>query len=80
MTSVGFLSVTPIRHDLNFWFTMFSGSAPTPELTWLLVELHRHFGGPVIIVWDSLSVHVGLENKLMREHPDWFQFERLPTY
>ena len=59
---------------------MFPGSASTSELTWLLTELHRHFGGPVIIVWDRLPAHVGLESKFQREHADWFHFERLPTY
>jgi hypothetical protein len=80
MTSVGFLSVSPMRHDLNFWFTMFPGCASTLELTWLLTELHRHFVCPVIIVWDSLPAHLGLENKFQREHSKWFHFERLPTY
>ena len=46
----------------------------------VLDELHEYFRRKVIIVWDNLQDHKGLQVKYERQHPDWFHFERLPTY
>lgn len=46
----------------------------------VLDELHKHFRGTIILIWDNLQGHKGLEARYRREHPEWFHFERLPTY
>ncbi len=80
LSSIGLVSISPIRHDMQFFSTTFPGSAKSAEMSYVLDELHKHFKRKVIIVWDNLQGHKGLEAKYQREHPDWFHFERLPTY
>ena len=80
LSSIGLVSISPIRHDMRFFTTTFPGSAKSAEMSYVLDERHNHFRRKVIIVWDNLQGHKGLETKYLREHPDWFHFERLPTY
>ncbi len=80
LSSIGIVSISPVRHDMKFFTTTFPGSAKSAEMSYVLDELHKHFKRKVIIVWDNLQGHKGLETKYLREHPDWFHFERLPTY
>jgi transposase len=49
-------------------------------MAYVLDELHNYFHCKIILVWDNPQGHKGLEAKYNREHPDWFHFERLPTY
>jgi transposase len=42
--------------------------------------LHKRFRTTVILLWDNLQGHKGLQAKYEREHPHGFRFERLPTY
>ena len=65
---------------MQFFSTTFSGSAKTAEMSYVLDELHKYFGRKIIVVWDNLQGHIGLQARYEREHPDWFVFERLPTY
>jgi len=65
---------------MQFFTTTFPGSAKSAEMSYILDELHKHFRCTVILVWDNLQGHKGLEAKYKREHPNWFHFERLPTY
>jgi transposase len=80
LSSIGLVSLSPIRHDMKLFTTTFRGSAKSGEMSWVLDELHKHFRGTVIIIWDNLQGHKGLQAKYEREHPGWFRFERLPTY
>ncbi|GHV10374.1 hypothetical protein AGMMS50229_21430 [Campylobacterota bacterium] len=49
-------------------------------MSYVLDELHKLCRRKIVIVWDNLQGHKGLQAKYEREHPDWFHFERLPTY
>jgi len=79
LSSIGLVSLSPVRHKIQF-FTTFPGSAKSGEMSYVLDELHKHFKCKIILIWDNLQGHKGLEAKYQREHPDWFHFERLPTY
>jgi len=65
---------------MQFFTTIFPGSAKSAEMSYVLDELHKHFKCKIILIWDNLQGHKGLEQKYQREHPDWFHFECLPTY
>jgi transposase len=65
---------------MQFFSTTFPGSAKSAEMSYVLDELHKYFRRKIIIVWDNLQGHKGLQARYEREHPDWFEFVRLPTY
>jgi len=80
LSSIGLVSLSPIRLDMKFFTTTFPGGAKSAEMSYVLDELHKYFPGTIILIWDNLKGHIGLQAKYEREHPDWFRFERLPTY
>ena len=80
LSSIGLVSLSPIRHNMKFFTTTFPGGAKSAEMSYVLDALHEHFPGTIIILWDNLKGHIGLQAKYERQHPDWFHFERLPTY
>jgi transposase len=80
ISSIGLVSLSPIRHKMQFFTSTFRGSAKSAEMSYVLDELHKHFKRKVIIIWDNLQGHKGLQAKYERERPSWFHFERLPTY
>src|SRR5215469_15670683 len=79
-TGFGFITMTPIRQKLNFRFTMFSGAINTEYLIFFLTEIHRYYGTKVLIVLDRLPSHISARKFFERVHPDWFEFEYLPSY
>ena len=55
-TGLGMISMSPVRRQLQFHFTIFSGSMKTEDtILWLTQLHHYHQGKKVLIVWDSLS-------------------------
>lgn len=56
------------------------------SLTWidnrdLLVAAHQQLGGPLVLVWDNLSVHkVPPLQAFIDAHADWLTVVHLPTY
>ena len=80
LSSIGLVSISPIRHNMQFFTSTFPGSAKSAEMSCVLDELHKYFRRKVLIVWDNLQDHKGLQAKYEREHPDGVHFERLPTY
>ena len=47
----------------------------------LLVAAHQQLGGPIVLVWDNLSVHkVPAMREFIAEHSDWLTVFHLPTY
>jgi transposase len=80
LSSIGLVSISPIRLDMKLFTTTFPGSAKSAGMSYVLDALHEHFPGTIILIWDNLKGHIGLQEKYEREHPNWFHFERLPTY
>jgi transposase len=37
-------------------------------------------GRKIILVWDRWNVHRSATAYFQQHHPDWFQFEELPSY
>ena len=50
------------------------------ETIWFLRQLHDHCGRRVVLVWDRWSVHRAAAAYFDNNHPDWFNFEWLPSY
>ena len=72
--------MTPIRQRLNFRFTIFSGAINAKDVISFLTEIHRHYGTKVMIILDRLPAHVAAQTFFECAHPDWFEFEYLPSY
>ena len=64
---------------MQFFTTTFPGSAKSGVMSSVLDEWHKYFRDTVILIWDNLQGHKGLEVKYRRHHPDGFHAERLPT-
>ena len=79
-TGFGFITMTPIQQRLNFRFTIFSGSINTEDVIFFLTNIHRHYGGKVMIIFDRLTSHISARNFFEHTHSDWFVFEYLPSY
>lgn len=80
LSGIGAVAVSPIRHHLSFYFHLQPDSIQTEDMKWFLTEMHRHFGRKVILIWDRWSVHRAATSYFETHHPDWFQFEELPSY
>ena len=50
------------------------------DLKMFLTQIHRYYGGKVVILWDRLPTHMATQNYFERERPDWFVFEYFPSY
>jgi transposase len=79
-TGFGFITMTPRQHRLRFRFTIFEGAVTVLDLKMFLTQIHRYYGGKVIILWDRLPTHIGAQMYFERERPDWFLFEYFPSY
>ena len=79
-TGLGFITMTPVQQRLNFRFTIFSGAINTEDVIFFLTNIHRHYGGKVMIIFDRLTSHISARNYFDQTHPDWFLFEYLPPY
>lgn len=75
------ISMSPVRRQLQFHFTIFSGSMKTEDTIFWLTQLHHYYQGKkVLILWDRLSCHLAAQQHFEASHPDWFIFEYLPSY
>jgi len=79
-TGFGFITMTPMRLRLNFRFTIFDGAITVLDLKMFLTQIHRYYGGKVMILWDRLPAHVATQIYFERERSDWFFFEYFPSY
>ena len=50
------------------------------DLKMFLTQIHRYYGGNVMILWDRLPAHIATQMYFEREHTDWFLFEYFPSY
>jgi len=80
-TGLGMITMTPVRQQLKFRFTMFDGSMNTEMMIFFLTMVHYYYGcKKVMIILDRLPAHLAAEKYFKRAHPDWFLFEYLPSY
>ena len=79
-TGLGMITMTPVRQQLKFRFTMFDGTMNTEWMIFFLTMVRRYYGKQVMIVFDRLSSHLTAEAYFERMHPDWFLFEYFPSY
>lgn len=79
ISAIGAVSVTP-ELRLGFYFHLLRENITTDDLVWFLTAMHEKFGSKVILIWDRWSVHRSTVKHFEQHHPEWFQFEELPSY
>jgi hypothetical protein len=79
-TGFGFITMSPKQRRLNFRFTIFDGAITMVDLKMFLTQIHRYYGGKVLIHWDRLPAHIATQSYFEQERSDWFLFEYFPSY
>lgn len=46
----------------------------------LLIVAHQQLGGPIVLIWDNLSVHKAADQREWAETRDWPTIYHLPPY
>ena len=65
----------------NFYFQLFPGSIPSPQVIEFLGHLKRHLRRPVLVIWDRLSAHKSrMTQQWLEEQKGWICTEYLPAY
>lgn len=60
---------------------MHPGAVRSPQIIHFLRHLRRHVRGPIILLWDGLHAHRGLETQAyIRTQSSWLAVHRLPAY
>lgn len=80
LSGIGAVSVSGDLEQLAFYFQLLRHNVKTDDLVWFLTAMHEHFEGKVVLVWDRWNVHRSATAYFEKHHPDWFQFEELPSY
>jgi len=80
LSAIAVLTLSPARRLPSLYFQLLPHNACTDDMTWFLLQMHRHIRRKIILVWDRSSVHRSAAKFFEQQHPDWFQFEWLPAY
>jgi transposase len=80
LSVIGLIDVvfTPLR--LSLFFQVLRENVAADDMVWFLQQLHDYHRKKVIVIWDRSSVHRSAAAYFMAQHPDWFEFEELPSY
>ncbi|TQJ92629.1 transposase [Streptomyces sp. SLBN-31] len=46
----------------------------------LLVTAHQQLGGPIVLIWDNLNVHLAYGMRQFIARQDWLNVYQLPSY
>ena len=57
ISAISGLSVSPVRHHLGLYYQWHHHNIRQAEVCAFLSHLLRHLRGPVIVLWDRLSLH-----------------------
>jgi transposase len=80
LSVIGLIDVAPARQRLSLFFQVMRENVTADDMIWFLQQFHKYHRRKVIIIWDRSSVHRAATAFFEREHPDWFEFEELPSY
>jgi putative transposase len=80
LSVIGSLSLSPTRRRLRSHFAIYERNVRTPDVLRYLRELHRHHGGPLVVVLDRLNVHRSAVRRLQQRGATWLDVEWLPAY
>ena len=80
VSGIGTLTVSPVRHALNLYFTLLLCNVQAPHLVDFVQQVHRRLRTPLIVVWDRSGPHRAAARELERRHADWVTIEWLPSY
>ncbi len=80
LSTIGALSISPTGRMKDFIFSMQQNNVVSDSLVQFLRELHYRFRKRVVLIWDNLRAHYKAAKYFKLCHPNWFQFEYLPSY
>lgn len=80
LSVIGLIDVAPSRERLSLFFQVHRENVTAEHMIWFLEQLHRYRRQKVIVIWDRSSVHRSTAAYFTEQHPDWFEFEELPSY
>lgn len=80
ISAIGALSISPVRHRMDFSFQMHRANINTSLLIPFLRDLHYRFRNRIVLIWDNLRAHFKTAKYFSIKHPSWFRFEFLPPY
>jgi transposase len=80
LSAIAVLTLSRGRQRPRLYFQLLPHNVQTDDMTWFLLQMHRHVGQKIILVWDRSSVHRSAAKHFEQRHPGWFQFEWLPAY
>lgn len=80
LSAISVVTVSPQRKRLGLYYQLLRVNVRTEELVWFLRQMHRHFRGRIILVWDRLRAHRSASRYFDACHPKWFDWEWLPAY
>jgi transposase len=74
------LILRPWNQRLSLSFAIHHDNIRTAEFQQFLVDVHRQFRRPVILICDRLGAHRAAVKNLQRAGADWLTVEWLPAY
>ncbi len=80
ISAIGALSISPVRHWMDFSFQLHRTNINTSLLIPFLSDLHHRFRNRIVLIWDNLRAHFKTAKYFSIKHPSWFRFEYLPPY
>ena len=80
LSVIGLIDVVFLPLRLSLFFQVLRENVTADDMIWFLQQLHDYHRKKVIVVWDRSSVHRSAAAYLKTEHPEWFEFEELPSY
>lgn len=81
VSAIAALAVTPARNRVRLYFRLHPDrNVRAPEVVEFLRVLHRHLGGPGILVWDRLQAHRSKKVRTVLAQTPGLEAEFFPPY
>jgi len=80
LSVIGLINVSPSQRRLSLFFQVLRENVTADDMVWFLQQLHDYHRQKVIVIGDRSSVHRSAAAYFKTQHPDWFEFEELPSY
>jgi hypothetical protein len=81
VSGIGAVTISPKRRRLGLYLHLYPKANVSQEaVICFLRDLRRHLRGPIVLVWDSWSVHRGQRVRLCLQGQSAIRVEWLPPY
>jgi transposase len=77
---IGAISVSPVRRRLNHYYRLHFSNIRRGDVAVFLRQVLRHIRGPVIVLWDSGSIHEGDPIRELCRSVRRLRLEHFPVY